>query len=184
MDSDVRKNMRDSIARVDKARPIVASLMGGELRTVEGDDHEICRLLDTLCGTDWLQVYEKRKLVQGVATRTQTIRNGYKPYNSFTIRKEIESGNATEYQKRLYAIEHGGVFPYLTIQIYASESEELLSVGIARTSDIMDYINKGYAAENKTGNGLLRPATFYVCKWDNMKDKGYQVRIWQANDSY
>ena len=181
--SNVYQNMRDSMARVEIARPIISELLkGGEIHPVEGDDNVICKLLDTLCGTDWFQVYENIKLVQGIASRTQVIRNGLKPYNSFTVRKEIESGNITEYQKRRLAIDHGGVYPYLTMQLYVDSEDRPLSIGIAKTEDVMDFIDKGYARSGRTGYDQERQATFYICDWSRMQDKGYTVRTWHKDE--
>lgn len=175
----VMSDMRTSINRVEKAAPIIRQLMnGGEIKTVEGDDNEICKLLDVTCGTDYLQVYKEFGLVQGVASRVQVIKDGFRPFNTFTVRKARDSGAVTEYEKRQYAIRHGGIYPYLTMQMYVGEDESVLSVGIAKTTDIMDFVEKGYAKENHTGREQIGQAVFFVCKWSDMKDRGYKVLVW------
>ena len=89
-------DMRQSMNRVERARPIIAELLnGGEIIPVEGDDNEVCKLLDMTCGTDYLQAYKDKGLVWGVASRIQIVRNGMKPYNTFTVRKARESGVST-----------------------------------------------------------------------------------------
>jgi hypothetical protein len=175
-------DMRQSMNRVERARPIIAELLnGGEIIPGEGDDNEVCKLLDMTCGTDYLQAYKDKGLVWGVASRIQIVRKGMKPYNTFTVRKARESGVSTEYEKRAYAIEHGGVYPFLTMQAYVDENENFLSVGIAKTTDVMEFVEKGYARQNHTGKHQIGQAAFYVCRWDEMASKGYKVLIWQMN---
>lgn len=176
----VISDMRRSMNRVERARPIIANLLnGGEIIPVEGDDNEVCKLLDMTCGTDYLQAYKDKGLVWGVASRIQTVKRGFKPYNTFTVRKARETGATTEYEKRAYAIKHGGVYPFLTMQAYVDENDDFLSVGIARTTDIMEFVEKGYARQNHTGKHQIGQAAFYVCRWDEMVSKGYKVLIWQ-----
>ena len=175
----VMSDMRQSMSRVEKAKPIIAQMLnGGEIITVEGDDNEVCKLLDMTCGTDYLQAYKDKGLVWGVASRIQPIKRGYKPYNSFTVRKARESGAVTEYEKRAYAIKHGGVYPFLTMQAYVDENDNFLSIGIAKTTDIMDFVEKGLAYTDHTGKQQIGQAAFYVCKWKKMKECGYKVLTW------
>lgn len=181
--TQVMSDMRQSIQRVNSAAPIIRRLMkGGEIKTVEGDDNEICKLLDMTCGTDYLQVYKELGLVQGVASRVQTIKDGFRPFNTFTVRKARESGATTEYEKRQYAIKHGGIYPYLTMQMYVSEDERVLSLGIAKTTDIMEFVEKGYADENHTGKEQIGQSAFYVVRWDEMINKGYKVLVWDDRE--
>lgn len=180
----VYKDMRTSMKRVEILKPIIKRLLkGGNIFPVEGDDNDICKLLDTTCGTDYLQVYEEKGLAQGVASRIQTIKTGYKPYNSFTIRKDRQSGASTEFEKRRYAIGHGGIYPYLTMQAYFDEEDRPLSVAFAKTSDLMDYIEKYQPDDKHTGADQIGQSSFYVCKWDDMKAKKYPVVIWQLENS-
>lgn len=175
----VMSDMRQSMSRVEKAKPIIAQILnGGEIIPVEGDDNEVCKLLDMTCGTDYLQAYKDKGLVWGVASRIQTIKQGYKPYNTFTVRKARESGAVTEYEKRAYAIKHGGVYPFLTMQAYVDENDNFLSIGIAKTTDIMDFVEKGLADTNHTGKQQIGQAAFYVCRWSKMQENGYKVLTW------
>ena len=177
----VMSDMRQSMNRVERARPIIAELLnGGEIIPVEGDDNEVCKLLDMTCGTDYLQAYKDKGLVWGVASRIQIVRSGMEQYNTFTVRKARESGASTEYEKRAYAIKHGGVYPFLTMQAYVDENENFLSVGIAKTTDVMEFVEKGYAQTNHTGSNQIGQASFFVCRWNEMQNRGYKVQIWQA----
>lgn len=178
----VMGDMRKSMERVEKARPIIAELLnGGEIIPIEGDDSEICRLLDMTCGTDYVQAYKQKGLVWGVASRIQTIKQGYKPYNSFTVRKERSSGALTEYEKRIYAIKHNGIYPFLTMQAYVDEDDNFLSVGVAKTTDILEFVENGFAYSNHTGAKQIGQASFFVCKWGEMQRRGYKVKIWQSD---
>lgn len=177
----VMSDMRQSMSRVEKARPIIAHLLnGGEIIPVEGSDDEVCRLLDMTCGTDYLQAYRNKGLVWGVASRIQTIKDGYKPFNTFTVRKARESGASTEYEKRVYAIKNGGIYPFLTMQAFVDKDDNFLSVGIARTTDIMEFVEKGLAYKKNTGKEQIGQAEFYVCKWQQMQNSGYKILTWQA----
>ena len=64
----VMSDMRQSMSRVEKAKPIIAQILnGGEIIPVEGDDNEVCKLLDMTCGTDYLQAYRDKGLVPSSA---------------------------------------------------------------------------------------------------------------------
>lgn len=175
--SVVMKDMRESISYLEKAKPIISKMLnGGTITPVEGDDNEICKMLDRTCGTDYFQVYEDKGIVWGIASRFQKIQNGYRPYNTFTVRKSRESGAQTEYEKRKNAIKCNGVYPYLTLQAFVnSETKDILSLAIAKTSDIIDYIENGYAEEKHTGFFQIGQASFYVLQWGDMQKKGYKV---------
>ena len=176
----VINDMRRSMAFVDKAKPILKRLFnGGEVMTVEGDDNQVCRMLDMTCGTDYFQIYSDKGLVWGVASRVQNIKDGCKPYNTFTVRKARESGAKTEYEKRQEAIKHGGLYPYLTMQGYVNTSDDILSIAIAKTTDIMEFVEKGLAYENHTRADKIGQAAFYVVDWRKFKTYGYKLIGWQ-----
>ena len=181
------QDMRKSMAFVDVARPIIRGLLnGGETLAVEGDDNEVCRMLDMTCGTDYFHVWDSKGLVWGVASRIQDYnpdadRNGRGPFNSFTVRKARASGVKTEYEKRKYAIEHHGVYPYLTMQAYINtKSGEVESLALVRTEDLMDFVDKGLASERHTGAAQTGQAAFFVAYWDEMIQAGYKVLKYSA----
>ena len=172
----VINDMHTSMTYLKSAEPIILDLLkGGEMLPVEGSDDEICKMLDLTCGIDYFHIYRENGLTWGVASRFQLIKDGYKPFNTFTIRKERESGTKTEYEKRLLAIEKNGEYPYLTLQGYYNENGEVLSIGIARTKDIFEMIDKGCCETRETGKQQIGQATFFVISWDNMKEEGYTV---------
>ena len=173
-----RDDMRKSMAFVDNARPIIAQLLnGGRIMQVEGDDNEICRMLDTTCGTDYFQVYEKSGLVYGIASRFQYGKN----WASFTVRKARQSGAMTEYEKRRRAIERGGIYPFLTMQAYIDEKTGCVNaLGIAKTTDLMEFVDFGLAQEQHTRHDKIGQAAFYVAYWDKMKQAGYNVMVYDT----
>lgn len=165
---------------VEDARPVIEKLLNGQqdkgdrLMSVEGSDDEVCRMLDLTCGTDYFQVYNDRGLVWGIASRMQEVDS--RPFNTFTVRKARESGAKTEYEKRKDAIKRGGVYPFLTMQGYVDkQTENLLSLAIAKTTDIMEFVENGWAITRHTGAEQKGQAFFYVVSWDDMEKHGYKV---------
>lgn len=179
-------DMRKAMAYVETARPVIQKLLnGGELMAVEGSDNDICLMLDTTCGTDYFQVYRKQGLVWGIASRMQEVDTARfkRPFNSFTVRKARASGVKTEYEKRRLAIKRGGLYPYLTMQGYVDmRTGALMSLGIARTTDIMDYVERGCANDDIKHTGFIQrgQAEFYVVYWRKFAEAGYDVKIWEA----
>lgn len=179
----VTKDMRRSMLLVEKYKNVILDALRAEKITcVEGDDNDVLKMLDLTCGIDYYHVYSDG-LVRGIASRWQTIRKGQPIWNTFTIRKERESGADTEYKKRKHAIEKGGEYPYLTMQGYVDESDELLSVGFARTADIIECIDKNLASTQHTGYSQHGQASFYVIKWDVMIANGYTVLVHRKEPS-
>lgn len=177
----VANSMRESMERVKAAEPVILKLLGGDrIMCVEGSDDEVLRMLDLTCGIDYFHVYDGRGLVRGVASRFQTVSGG-RGYDTFTVRKERESGAATEYGKRKLAIAHGGEYPYLTMQAYVdSASGEVVSMGVARTVDIMAFIDAGMATVRRTGSAQVGQATFWVVPWAALSGWGCDVRTYHA----
>ena len=179
------KDLQFSLAQVEKARPIIKKLMGGgEIKPVEGRDDEICLMLDQNCGTDYFQIFGNgHKLdgvVWGVGSRFQKVCHGCKPFDTFTIRKERESGAKTEFEKRKLAIERNGIYPYLTMHGYYDESNgEILSLAIARTKDIWQCIEEGHADERHTGENQIGQAKFFYLYWDKVKNLGFPIKIYR-----
>ena len=181
----VMHDMRYSLNQVEKASPIIKQLLGGgEIKPVEGNDNDICLMLDQNCGIDYFQTYGKdhnlNGITWGVGSRFQKIPSGCKPYNTFTVRKERESGARTEYQKRCLAIKYNGIYPYLTMHgYYDSDTGEILSLAIAKTENIFDVIDQGYYRILRTGFDQFGQAYFYAIDWETVKRLGYPVKIYK-----
>ena len=174
--SIVMNDMRKSMSFIEVAKPIIRNLIGGNIMTVEGSDCEVCQMLDTRCGTDYFQIYSADDVVYGVASRVQY---GY-PYNTFTVRKRRASGAMTEYDKRRMAIKSGGVYPFLTMQTYVdTNTREINSLAVMKTTDLFDFIEKGYADTNHTKHDKHGQASFYVAHWNKIKECGYQIFVYE-----
>ena len=177
----VMNDMRFSLQQVERAKPIISELLkGGEIKAVEGTDEEICLMLDRTCGIDYFQVYNNTGLVWGIGSRFQKVWS--KPFNTFTVRRSRQSGADTEYKKRQFAIKHNGTYPQLTMQgYYHSTTGEILSLAIAKTVDLMEYIEKNqnnipvqYTHEDKIGQ-----ASFFVVDWSLFQNAGYKLLMWE-----
>lgn len=186
MPRDVASDMSWS-AKVfnEQVWPIIQPFVGrGDLLQMEGrPDTELAKELDMRAGIDGWHVHQNG--MRGIASRVQVARKPKNPFNSFTIRLTRNSGAATEYQKRMIAInggpEKGWIYPFFTVQAYTlTTTGPVLSCGVARTIDIMDYIQKhGPDDTRETSN-----ATFGVCWWHCMQNKGYDVLILKPERCY
>lgn len=144
---------------------------GGELVPVEAvTNEEMSEKLDTLAGIDAWHVKQDSGM-RGIASRVQWTDN---PYNTFTVRKERESGIETEYEKRKRAIngDRGWLYPEITVQAYVSKDKsELLSAGAIKTKKLIGFIDEKdvemkTAYDRQTGDW----AKFYVVPWSGLKD--------------
>ena len=149
---------------------ITACVGGGELIQMEGrPDTELASRLDMLSGIDGWQIHNSG--IRGVASRIQ---KGDRSWDTFTVRMSRSSGAETEYAKRKRAIESSGgwIYPHLTIQAYSkTETGPVMSIGVARTEDIIAFIDCGFHRMNSTTN-----ASFAVCSWSEMDSKGFKIK--------
>lgn len=151
---------------------------GSRLRLVESRCHElVARELDLYAGIDAYQLTPMG--LRGMALRVQWGTN----HQSFTVRTARPSGTPTEYGKRLAALQHhqeGFLAPYWTIQAYVSQpGGTLLSVAVARTSDLYRYIasceQDGRPCEERpAGNGGER---FLVVAWQSYCQAGHSLWV-------
>lgn len=177
----VMKDMAKSNAVMKLYEPLLCKLLKCDhIKAVEGVNNEICKLLDLTCGIDYLEVEDRTGRVIGIANRVQWIAPPYPPYNTFTIRTSRESGAETEFTKRVKAIERGGIYPRLTMHTYADkETNEILSLAIAETKDVIRYIQK-HNPQIRSVRDESGWAEFYCCKWNDMIDKGYKLLRYEA----
>lgn len=161
-----------SMQYVQKATPIISKLLGGRTIAVEGDDNEVCKLLDMQCGIDYLQVHENG-LVVGIASRFQD----YPNMRTFTVRNKRESGAKTEMEKRQLAIKHRFIYPALTMQGYVQKGD-IVGIGITSTRQLLWFVERGYAKSQHTGEDQKGQAAFWVCRWDDMRNHGIKVLEW------
>ena len=146
--------------------------IGGIIKSTEDidNDDQIVKILDKICGIDALS--KDGNIIYTISNRIQY----GKSYNSFTIRHTTGNGSTnTEYKKRKLAIENGGLYPEYIIQSYIDYCGSLLSIGIAKTINIIKYIDDEQP-ELKTN--LQDGSLFYPIFWKNVK----MVGEWHIND--
>lgn len=180
----VYNDMSASVCRLMKAKPIIKKMLGGgDIVQVEEIDNEVCAMLDRSLGIDYFQVYEDKGKQPGFAWGLASRFQVGKSWDTFTIRKERESGASTEYDKRKKAIDKNGVYPYLTVQGYVSDDglEEIKSMAIARTKDIFECIDADLCSTNHTRRNQIGQAGFFVVKWDDMKGR-YPIVIYSNGE--
>ncbi|WP_150410749.1 MULTISPECIES: hypothetical protein [Xanthomonas] len=121
---------------------------GGAIRTVEAvAERNFKDELDLLAGIDAWQIQYGPTAMRGIASRVQW--GGC--HHSFSIRTKLPSGNETEFQKRLRAIQHideGHLYPHLTIQGYLDQrGGTLLAAAAVKTRDLIE--NARVLVENR-----------------------------------
>lgn len=182
--SSLLKAMRQS-ARVfaEHVWPIIEPWIGGgKLVPIETvTDSEIAQQLDMLAGIDAWQIHADG--ICGIASRVQAGKAAIdpktgRPWKTFTVRERKTSGARTEYAKRKDAIETGRwLYPILTVQAYVTDwnHPEILSVGMAKTTDIIACIDKDLADLKPTHEG---DAWFYAVGWGVMWTHDYPIKIY------
>jgi len=172
MENNVKQDMTDSATALELLiwPSVLPWVGGGELLQMESvNDSKFASILDMKAGIDGWQIHNDG--MRGIASRIQ---RGDKAWNTFTIRMSRDSGVATEYEKRTVAIETGKyIYPYLTIQAYVKTWQgPVLSVGMAKTADIMEFIKRGLNTTKRTTN-----AVFAVCPWEIMVKNKFPVKV-------
>jgi hypothetical protein len=171
----VEKEITDSIRAIRSIEyTVIPRLIAGNIIEVESEKDELKKMLDVKSGIDYFR--EDEHGLQGIASRVQFV---YK-YNTFTIRTERESGNTTELEKRLYAIEHGYLYPEFTLQAYFDNSINLkiYSIAIIKTIDLFEYyrIHHEEFRENESN------AKFKYIEWERLKEKNLNIKIYFEAD--
>lgn len=159
-------------------RVVAPCIGGGELIPVEAvTDDKMRKLLDVNAGIDawWLRGNGD---ISGIASRVQYPRDNWHnyPFNTFTIRTALASGNDTELQKRNRALQSNGavLYPFLTVQAYMDTShKKVLSVGIMRTVDLIASATEHKWRDVKVQGGN----TMRVLSWDRLAMLGYNVKV-------
>lgn len=167
--ADLGKSM-DVFNRLIK--PVLQDIMGGEYIPIEGSPEEIAQMLDKRIGIDVM--IDRGNTIFGLGSRIQ-IDTGV--WNSFTIRCERESGHITELDKLRKAIKCDSMRPQITMHAYV-EKGVLKSLGLARTKDIIRYIDTHdkECPLRRSFDGE-KWAQFKVAYWDKMKAAGFSVKV-------
>jgi hypothetical protein len=181
MSDSWKDDLKDSVKDFrDQVAPVIEDWTDGRNVSVEAvTDDEMAEELDQTAGVDSWNV-KHDDIVRGVASRVQYLNRlpFDSPPDTFTVRKERPSGAKTEFEKRLYAIRKGGLYPHWTTQAYVDEPRgELLSVGRVRTKDLIEHIEDG--SEDNDDYYVVNPpgeASFYAVSWWRLEDIGVGVR--------
>lgn len=147
-----------------------------EIFSIENQSSDLAKILDNHCGIDSLIKNNRNSLVYGIASRIQFTN---KSYGTFTIRDKRDNNTLTEFGKRQFALKNGGIYPYYTLQAYVTEKHHLLNMAIMKTADLFNYIEKypNEVTEKHTQNNKIGQASFKVCKWQNISQKGFSIHI-------
>lgn len=189
MNEYVRNDLEKSNKRFELLiKPKLKELLKGDFLRVENESNDKMReILDQLAGIDSWHIDNLRGL-RGIASRIQeidVIKYPYaKPFNTFTIRNKRQSGKPTEYEKRKYAIEHNYLYPFYTVQAYINNKDNtLMSCAIARTKDIIKFIDIYKPVTNNTGKNQNGHSNFWVISWTEFSKAKYPIRILSKEES-
>ena len=156
---------------IEEVYPKIKDDLGnGNLIPVQAvTSNEMAILLDRYAAIDAWYI-ETEKGIRGLASRIQYDAN----YQTFTIRKERETGTRTEYEKICHAISHNWLYPYWFCQAYIQNNpKKLLSVGLCKTCDLINYIRQGQNEKDYYVKKVLEKgvAFFYVVPWVKFRKK-------------
>lgn len=131
-------------------KPKLGELLKSEINIIEEYEEDnssmfrVSKELDMYSGVDGWRFDKVNQRHQYIASRIQNTKNGFRPYDTFSIRASRQNSK-TEYEKRIYAIENDWLYPQLTIQTYLNENEsEILSLGIVYTRELFLYAKDNF----------------------------------------
>lgn len=154
----------------------IPKLISGNIIEVEAEKDDLRKMLDREAGIDYFR--EDGHGLQGIASRVQFAYT----LDTFTIRTERESGNTTELEKRLYAIEHDYLYPEFTLQAYFNNSInlKLYSIAIIKTVDLFEYY-KMYPNRFKERESN---AKFIFIEWEYLKNLRIKIYREAEKENY
>jgi hypothetical protein len=174
--SAIRQSSQDF---VNDVWPHVAPMIGGgavlPIETLTADS--LARDLDMLAGIDLLHYTDDGGL-RGIASRVQYNRPEWAsrfPWDTFTVRKARANRLQTEYQKRMRDIDHGYLYPYLTVQAYidSQTAGRLVSAAVVRTLELYAFLDEHGAASRQVTGG----AEMYVIRWTDLEDADVPIKV-------
>lgn len=166
IDSD-KKQSADDFEKI--VSPVIEKYCGATIIHLEKLQGKLPLMLDRHFSTDAL--YIKGGKMFGVSSRIQRGKN----YYGFSSRAERDSKNKTELQKHSDAIANDDYLPEITLQAYIVGDD--LTVGLANTVDVVDFIKKYKPQPKHTRKGKVGQAEFYPVSWQDFKKKGYHLKI-------
>ena len=196
------QDIEESKRIMRKAAPIIKELFSQVpglfegnilIQPIEDQKSRICKYLDKSCGIDYLIMDEGNNRAVGLAWRTgrfwKNRHRGSTVYNAFSLRKkrnnEFSKEDNCEISKRRMAMKLGLIRPEFTAQAHydPDNDDELLSVAIAKTDDVIKAYDEGlYRICNK--NNVNKDVFMHDVQWEAMKQAGYPVYDWYAEDKY
>jgi hypothetical protein len=186
----IRRDLGNSArAFLDVVVPAIRPLIGdGRIEPVENSaDEGLKHDLDVLAGIDGWQLQDREGRMRGIASRIQW---GDSSWQTFTIRRERENGNKTEWEKRLRAFLHpeaGWLLPALTVQAYLTLPKpggKLIDVAVIRTADLYDYAIRSPCRNPRWNytDGPGRAVQLDWYRWADLRRDGIQVGIVASPD--
>lgn len=166
IDSD-KKQSADDFENLVK--PVIEKHCAAEIIHLEKLQGKLPLMLDRHFSTDAL--YIKGGKMFGLSSRIQRGKN----YYGFSSRAVRDSKTKTEFEKHSDAIANDDYLPEITIQAYIVGDD--LTVGLANTADVVDFIKKYKPRPIHTSKGKVGQAEFYPVSWQNFKKKGYHLKI-------
>ena len=199
---NVDEDMEESKRMMHKTAPILKELFlqipdlfndNIMIYPVEDQPGNVCNLLDKTCGIDYLVVNEGKNKAVGLAWRTGRFwkrrHNSSTVYNGFSLREkrgnEFSNENNCEISKRRVSAELDLLRPKYTAQVHydPDDNDELLSLAIAKTDDIIEAHDRGFFRIcNK--NNTEKEVFMHDVQWERMKQAGYPIYDWYAKDKY
>jgi len=177
---DVARDLKDSTRDfLEKVWPVIKDWCGGgQLIPVEAVvATPFAKCLDAYSGIDHWQLKTDSGQIRGIASRIQWGCD----WQTFTIRYSRPSGQSTEFQKRMAALEspcEGWLFPGLTCQAYLDcRGGVLLSVAVISTHELYRWIK-----ENPRRTRLRISSTgeeFLYVFWKDLEEET-DIRIWSS----
>lgn len=172
-------------AFIDLVWPCIKDLLGGgQLKSVElYTEKGFAKELDTLAGVDAWQIVNEYG-IRPLAQRTQKIKDGYRPYNTFSIREKRQSGAITELEKLTRAIitesNRGFLHPAITCQAYVDYGlTRVLSAGLVKTRDLIYFVYfYPHLCEHKAHDN-----PFLYISWQTLQKYNVQVQIYEEQGS-
>jgi hypothetical protein len=172
------KSFKKSVFYFDNLiKPILLEWGGfGSIQSIEANiELEIASLLDATAGIDVF--FSDTTGMGGLASRIQS--GCVKSWDTFTVRKSRESGAKTEFDKRKDALRSNGkyIYPYYTLQAYIDKDDNLLSMAVVCTRDLIELIDMGEYRVNHTGAVQIGQAEFYIVDWSMFSKHNKSIYI-------
>ena len=142
--------------------PHISDWFGDEPVLYKTEDHPdtLRTEFDRVSGVDFWAVESGAGMVS-IASRVQTYDK-----TTFTIRYSRDSGNDTEYQKRMRQLRSDYELPTYTVQAYVDPVLEVLrNAAACRTDELYEYISSGEPGDDWNLIGSDESEVFFPVSW-------------------